>query len=1591
MAQTTRSAKALTYPEPTLVVGLGRVGLAVLERLGEDWSGLRALNPDPALRNLRLLHVSARTDGPTRDRDALCDFGLAWQRNELHVRALVRNMGEGDLPDRALDLAILRACGLLRFCDGQYQVAEPYQAGVAEVPHVDIAAVFGEPATEPGESAAGGEHLIARPVRCRSVRWLTLAADPMIALDVLGELRRTQVALDQMLGRVVFRIRAGHSPVLLLSVLGRAMAWLSGRDPSPWSWIRDASRDVHPHWPQATAGCEGTVEISCPPSPGSSYFPSAPQKDWILRIPAPFVPTDGDMMTPWPKSHDVMLAHDQFDFFGLDRNKVGADTHVVRVLPMAEWEHGFYDNDSTNWYETASTPGSGEAGGVPFAPIQHFEIRLKQLGRLTEQGMVRLWDSLHKGQSQKSTDDDFATRRAEGIDKSVTQCIEILGDTVIRSALMREMHNGAPWLVLDLPGEGPFNHDQMVDLAVAGKLHAASMVQKNGHEGWLAITNVPALSTMLQAGPRSDMCLPPGRPDLREPWHLPRHASSELRKRAWEDPADPVAGQLGALLDRLAALGHGFAHEAPPHFPLLREVELEPWDVAGDLVADAHDRLPESELETAGQKRLRTTVAKLAGELFNLDELRAWRELPSRRAPRLVVFVVADLSEPFARSALPTTLRMLHYSLSQTLGPVFVAHRSGLDRALHIQPLLTFPNPANPGANLPRNEARAQEALILEALHIVRRKLEVAPPEATNVAHVMLVSRVTDNAVSHLDRTVETIRDYVTLMARNELVTEQNGTEGREGQLAELFLGRQRRDLFATFSITMAEVPESHLRWYFANRMARRLMSELADDGQTSGSPPLAIGRTAEEEGKPRQPLIDCARKATGQIAALCDVAGTEIAKTFGYDFDVATDGESFARGWIDGKEAYAGPNCVAEDKKVFEQWRRLTDERSPVERFFSELRVGSNKIAQAQVATAQHDVDEEIREAAAKMRGVGSILAALERQVDDKDRRVATVVDDMRRLRESCRNHGIPDTGKLAGTRQDVVEMARLKPDAEALRSVSLLWLPVVAVIGTPLFQALAQAIDLPKRPNGLEWLIGVHAAWPSALVLGSLLIWLLHRHLKKRTDKVREAIAAHQDQARHLFVSERVGNEAEFQKSTEFGRGTAQGFLQSRLSLVEEIAWYFYSSTTRAAAARDRKDAGRLQRSVKASQKALQSASERNGIRELRAGTVRSLAEEDTSRYLSGKHHKVRNWLLAGRDIGQVYARWIDANPVKEKDNVERIVESFITTGWAAVESPARSGWGNNSNRAGPLFGKHDGWADRIARTGDVSRWRSEAWLADVDAIVEVFARHFDGCGIADSEDMQNRIDANLERFLMGFYANVGFAAQFRGFEGLDRDNLTVAADTKVLLTSGLLSPAARKQLESPGDRQFSAGRRPRFDVLDLPLSMKSAWLMSLARDIQVDTLQNLRRFQHHFERSRPADNMVFPYTPQGYRPDPVSLATHTPVTLTMTHRAFVDAVRMALSDEARALPTGTVMARTTAASAPQPTVAPAEATVPPPTAQPPAPTEPDFAAEPEFAAAGGSVTSSVAKNIRKSRSSRNAPPSPELPGSGEPEAST
>lgn len=1367
------------YPEPTLVVGVGRVGLAVLERLGEDWATLQRLRPHQALRNLRLVHVTA----PDSDRQPT-DLNPCWRAQEAAVRAVVARMGYGDLANLALDFTLLRALGLVRLVNGMYELARPVDWGAVQAT---------------AETGAPGS-VLGRPFRARTVEWLPLSADPLVAVERAAEMRRQYGALDRLMGRLLFRVRAGHSPQTVIAAIGRVRALQEGRDPSPWQWLAVPDSGLQD---RAT----GSVTVTVPaPTAAESWGETqlaligpvgrVPQ---ALQVPDLAVRYATDPTVPHKSMHHALLEADVFDFFARSE---GVDRNAVHVLPARDAWHGFYDLDSVGW----RTGCGGEASDAWGSASARFDARVQLTGSLALQGLVRLWDDLQKQQRRKYDQDGDEHPRGVALRRAVEQCIEILGDAVVRHQL----------------------HD-----ALAEPPH-----------------------------PLPEQGARPARADLYGPKDLPASASERLVSLRAHETATPTtpttADGLDALRTRLRSLGVVVGDDEPdPAWAIFRRVDLTPADVHADLSLEGTPLPgdPAADNESTGLESLRRTLASIGRELFDFDYLRSWRRSPTRRSPRLTVYLVGELSEAFVRASAPTLVRMVHSSLARALGPIVAEHRIGLDRALHVVPVLCMPNPADPCGAGALAESRIEEALVLEALHVLRRKLEAAPGSVSCVSQVYLHGRVTDNAVHSLERCVQNVHDFITLFSRNQL-TGDGDTRSHGPGLDELFVGRSRADLFATFTCVMAEVPRAQLRWYAGNRLARSVVKAL-EEGDRSES-------VALEGGGHRQRLAVCLAdhvvEAVRPVRTACgrgaDLA-RQTARAPAAEVGPGTDGQAVAT-------AFVVDQPLKERQAVIEAWRALTADSAEIAHAIERLRGDCARMCQEDAGDTRRAHDAWMEWAV----GTGKPIRAIERAFEEAVQRGdAQVLDDhatCRIQRSSCASSGMPDPRQLEATRTDVIEAAQAKPAWQAMRVVLLLWALMAAVVGAPLSHAAALALDLDRRPNGLEWLLGPMAPAVGVLVLWPIAFLLIRRHLRRTVTRLQEAIDRHGEVAAGLFLAPTAVT------------GSAYAFLTSRIELVRASALFAHASMLRTVTVSDRRDLRRIVDSVAALRHRLHAEAERLGVRQVQAATPEAFAAEDTTRVLDGEAGGARSWLLRGRDLGGLYARWFAGRPREEREKVTQILR-FMR--------------GCDERGANAGFPVHPDWAARIAATVAVGRWREQAWLADGDAVVEACSVEFDRHGMRGWPGAEDRVEVEFERFVLSNYANIGFSAQFRGFEGLDEDRLTVAADATLLVDDGLLPADRLNAYRHPGFTLDGASNRPAVTVRALNLDVEAACFLSLARDIQIESLRNLRRFENHFERARPPEDRLFPYSTGGFRP-----GTLVPVTTASAHPQFVAAARRA-----------------------------------------------------------------------------------------------
>lgn len=1335
----------LVYPAPTLVIGVGRLGLATLERLGDDWMGLKLSGADASIRNLRLISVRARRSAP----DAGAGTGEGgdgevWRSRELPAARIARHLGEGDLPSRALDLAVLRSLGLVRYRDGTYQVGLPRDGGVVELDAPD-----GE-AAEPGSRGAW-----PRAHRRRYFEWVSLSPDPIVAAERLRQATEGSKELDLFLTPLVNRVRQG-SPAALVTVIGRCFALLEGRDPGPWRWLSGgaAPRVDDAGAPRADGGLRLPLGAAPPGLQGADGGPRGmaaradlqlgevpePLPGWrawaggasgepapepALRVPKAFVPASHDRATP-VSPRDLLARDWHATSWAIEERDGGSPTFLP--LPVTPLRLGLFDHDARE---------------VDPEVQERFRERLRELGRHVHGGLVRLWVDLQRVRVAE-TDGHLKLqgRPRDELADALRQSLEILGELVVRPLATGEV-DGGPYV--DAPGAG------------AGSTGAA-----------------------LGTG---------GRPPAAAERELPDEPSRFLAGMIVDEgaSADPVRRLLA---ERLADLGLAEPGELESfRSPLLTDCVLGPEDLPVTESAEA----PETGPTAAGTARsgvlreLRRTLNGDVRSLFDFDFLTRYRSRPTRRPPRLTVFVVGDMSEPFVRASLRPLLREVHAELLRAFTPVFRTYREGFDRSLCVTPILWTPHPADPFQGGTPDATRREEAAIIDAIHGIRHWVEcVLPAGKRFIPQIFVNSRVTDVSTLTLRDAVRQTRDFLSFQVRND-------TAG-DPWLRRIAAGSGQADLFSSFSCYETDFPALRCREYLANRMSRELLGVILDPPSPSPRAPL--------DDRDEETLVEIAPPAVDELVGdirielqgVTDRAGRETREAV---LAALAVGEGTRSAEVE--EAYDEAFEVALRRRILERWRELTGRLGRIDDMVDDLRRRTSELLSRRVEELREHDDRAILDSI----GEGGLARALGRlhRLRSRCRDLFQEHETARREREELAGrHAIPELRPLAGARAALLAAAREKPDPAPLRLGAALLAGLALVLGAPVAHAVGYLADLHLEGGMGEALLG-----PLAPVTGGLALWLpawglLRWHLARRTRAVRAA------QEGLAGAAERILQGSGRPLATE-PPTSIRSFLEARLELTGAVAARGFARHVLERVLADTHLAERLRRSIDIQGQTLKRRAEDLGVRAtLDAG---ERGEEDLERLLAGNGLDRSERLISADSLRRYYLQVI-----RQPGDLQAELTCFV---------PA---------------------------AGGIERWRTEACLADTEAIL-AFCRHtFRGIvdeAIWAQPFFREDVARSLERFVERCYSNLGFGAEFRGYEGLDPDGVPVLADAALVLHRELA------RVYAPATRTLEVHRAE--------IRPNAAYMLSLVQGIRVHSLRNLRRFESFHDRPRMPDDRAFP----------------------------------------------------------------------------------------------------------------------------------
>ncbi|HEX2253791.1 MAG TPA: hypothetical protein VHQ65_11040 [Thermoanaerobaculia bacterium] len=1304
------------YPAPTLVVGVGRFGLALLERLGEDWHDLAQAGADPTLQNLRLLAVRSAPDHGPED----------WRRGEERTAAVAAYVDDSDQPSLALDFAILRSLGLVRYRNGNYQVAVPRDAGVVEMDEK------GGPTRAPGTGAEArrdaGRHRLERR---RFFAWSDLAPDPVTAAERLHRMAERSSELDLFVTPVLARVRQGHSPRTLLITIARAAAFKQGRDPSPWDWLRkwlrgspdgdDGALRLQAASPAEVARCFGAaVDLAASPGDAAKRFgeelaetggglerfapePLAGWNRWLehwqpagdsplaaagldgdgatapileLRIPAPFVP-DAEDLGSW--FDPLRLLEMDWQSSGWAAELADSSLRPFKPSPASPFRLGLFDHDATAAPRTDHLPG-----------------RLARLGELVHKGLVRLWIDLQRervDERQPSLD----SRRREHDEEGLRQSLQILGELLVRG---------------------------LTDEVAA--------------------------------------CTTP-----RERASLPQRPSRFLQSIVAER-ARPASEVVSALAARLAELELGEPGTAPERHPLFHDVLLAPEHLdesprgAPALRAPATRGAAEpaedprsggsGDLPYRGLPALRRVLNREVRHLFEIEHLAAYRTRPTRTPPRLTVFLVGDMGEPFARAAMRPLLREIHGELLRAFTPILEDFREGFDRGLAVLPILWTPHPADPFEGDGGVAGRCEEAAIINALHGVRRWCEsVIPATRRRVSQIFVNSRVTDLAVLDTEDAVRQTRDFITFQVRSDLA--------RDDWLRTTAQGSRGDDFFSSFTCYEIDFPAEKAREYLANRLARDAMNRLktAQDEQEVEDVPgelLEPPRLAAKLDAARQDLVAALEPPAEQLAE-----------------------EVLSRGRVDRStpvrevEERFGPACEGHLLgEVQRHWRGLVEDRGGMDHRIDDLRRLTSELRSRRVVEVQRNGDRLVEEHAGRG-GVQAALAAFHR-LRDAARGALQQAEDRRRHQEDLvRRHAVPATGVIGDGRRRVLAAADDVPQQPALRLGLLLWLAMAPALGAPLAHTLLGFLDAapgswPARLLGTwGWVPG------GALLVGAAAIGL-RLFQDHRLQRLRRQVATLAQTVRRLLLGH--GDDPAREATASL-----RSFFETRLLLAEALAARGFALHLFERVETDTRLAERIDRSIDVQATVLARQAEALGVRPtLGAGPEGTLARhpesDDVTSLFTPRSGKRTDRLISPERIVELYSSW--------------------------------SAGGSEIQHLVPRL---------LAAAGGFEAWRESACLSDTAALLEVGRGEFQDLvdrPLPQQHRFAEEVGERLCRFVARYYSNIGFGARFRGYEGLDPDGVQLSAEEALVLHEDLAPVFAQARQTGPATtRSLQVLKRP------------------------------------------------------------------------------------------------------------------------------------------------------------------------------------
>ncbi|MFB6264515.1 MAG: hypothetical protein ABEL76_12965, partial [Bradymonadaceae bacterium] len=870
-------------------------------------------------------------------------------------------------------------------------------------------------------------------------------------------------------------------------------------------------------------------------------------------------------------------------------------------------------------------------------------------------------------------------------------------------------------------------------------------------------------------------------------------------------PADNEAAR--ALWDRFEELGFSPDTDPLPERPLFRQVSWTPEDARTDGEADTtmgdHDA---EDRRRPGALEFRSVLNEEARHLFHFDRLREVREGTTGPPPRLNIYVVADMGEPFARTVTRTVLREIHAELLRAYGPLFESYREGFDRTLAIHPILWTPHPADAFGGRYPVENRCEEAAIIESIQGIRRWVESVPRGTRCIPQVFVNSRVTDNAVLGRRDAVEETVDFLSFQMRNRL--------GEDPWLRRAASGSPGTDLFATFSCREIEFPAIEAREYLANRLARMSLAEL-DAGDPGESPSLdreAIEApdAAELEGEGR----DRIRQRTRQEAEDCE---DRVQQRLDIGFDTTT---AEIEGAFD--ESYEATLV----RRIHDRWRSITRDRGLMDEVVDDLRTRSTKEL-GELLEEIREVGDRLVEEYASEGDLGAAKAGFNELTRWSGDELREAERQRREGERECLENSEPTMDAVESARRAVAAAAPDKPRGSAMRTAELAWLLMCPAMGAPISWAVALYTGMPSSPGPLEFVFGPLGYLVGGLVLYALGRYLMRRHMANRIEEIQSAIDR---------LAESAGEVVDGSGASVGGRTSIRSFVEARLGYAGRLAARNYARRVYERVARDDQLAQRIYRSIDVQREHLLRRAEALGVRVEMGDGAEGEDEEDLSELFGGRGERGRPSLLDPEILDEYFR--------------------------------SRTGGRFSVRRSLPTF---------IDRAGGFDNWRRTAVLSDTDRLMDYGRERFSELvdrPVADQMAFGERAGDRIVEFARDVYPNLGFAAKFSGYEGMDPDGIDIVADSALVL-----NPKLRGVFERARQRNDVEAETETLDVIEAGVDPNAAYMLSLASGLRPHSIQNLLRHESYTDRGDMPDDRTFPLSgepPGSESPSPINHLT-------------------------------------------------------------------------------------------------------------------